>query len=111
MRRGLVGVALVLAGCFSPGYGNGDLSCQAGAHPCPDGFHCAPLTGTCWRDGSDPPKPAPRFWTSCGGGAMVATGGSGATLSLSLCELPVGGAVQSRSGATLELGLFPDTSH
>lgn len=52
MRFLLLGSLLLAAGCFSPKYGNGDLKCQSGAHPCPEGFQCAP-DNTCWKTGSD----------------------------------------------------------
>jgi hypothetical protein len=44
--------AALLAGCFSPRFESGQLSCGAGA--CPRGFYCAPLDGKCWREGEAP---------------------------------------------------------
>src|SRR5579884_1535128 len=50
--RALV-VALVVAGCTQPNYGNGHLQCAAG-NVCPSGFFCA-SDQHCWRSGSGPP--------------------------------------------------------
>jgi len=49
-------LALLLAGCFSPTYHNGNLNCTA-AGECPEGYHCA-VDHTCWRNGSEPDVPS-----------------------------------------------------
>jgi hypothetical protein len=46
-----IAVCLLLVGCFSPKYKNGDLRCENGK--CPSGYHCA-VNDTCWKNGSDP---------------------------------------------------------
>lgn len=47
---------LALAGCFSPGFGNGELACTAGE--CPPGLECH--DGMCYRPGTEPdPDPDP----------------------------------------------------
>src|SRR4051794_30884427 len=57
MNRTL-GLALVLAGCYSPNIGNGQLKCTSD-NKCPDGFHCA-ADKTCWKIGQEPnPSPMP----------------------------------------------------
>jgi hypothetical protein len=43
---------LLLAGCFSPSFHNGDTPCQKSSQ-CPPQFHCA-SNFTCWHDGEDP---------------------------------------------------------
>jgi hypothetical protein len=49
---------VLLAGCYSPNIGNGQLKCSSDGK-CPDGFHCA-TNKTCWKNGSDPnPSPMP----------------------------------------------------
>jgi len=57
MRPSLVYVPLVfvllLAGCFSPRYHDGNLQCGPQGE-CPDGYHCAPANNTCWSNGHDP---------------------------------------------------------
>jgi len=45
-------LALACAGCFSPSYHNGNLTCTA-SRECPKDYHCA-ADFTCWRNGSDP---------------------------------------------------------
>jgi hypothetical protein len=50
MRR--VAPLLVLAGCFSPSFHNGDTPCQKSSQ-CPPHFHCA-INSTCWQDGENP---------------------------------------------------------
>jgi hypothetical protein len=46
-------LAVALAGCTAPDYGNGDLECAANG-ACPSSFYCA-ADEHCWRDGSGPP--------------------------------------------------------
>jgi hypothetical protein len=45
-------LALLLAGCYSPTYHDGNLKCTASGE-CPENYHCA-VDHTCWRNGSDP---------------------------------------------------------
>jgi hypothetical protein len=43
---------LVCAGCFSPSYHNGNLTCTT-SRQCPKDYHCA-TNLTCWHNGTDP---------------------------------------------------------
>jgi hypothetical protein len=52
MKRLWLLATLISAGCFSPSYNNGGLSC-APAGRCPSGFHCAG-DNRCYRNGFDP---------------------------------------------------------
>ena len=57
MNRTL-GLVFLLAGCYSPNIGNGQLKCSSD-NKCPDGFHCAG-DKTCWKNGQEPmPSPMP----------------------------------------------------
>lgn len=50
MRRLIICVAL-LAGCYDPTIGNGELACAEGPRPCPSGFVCK-SDGRCYRPGT-----------------------------------------------------------
>ena len=131
MRRLLAIVACAsLAGCFSPKYSNGAVRCQAGSHPCPDGYYCA-VDNTCWKNGEGPNAgsdggdvdmgandmaqppvltyPAAAVWTSCGGGSSTAA--SGTELNFSLCPSLIGGTAVSPNGATATFGLFSNDTY
>jgi hypothetical protein len=43
---------LLLVGCYSPSYHDGDLQCSASGQ-CPMDYHCA-VDNTCWHNGHDP---------------------------------------------------------
>jgi hypothetical protein len=45
--------ALLLAGCYSPSYRDGDLQCTSSGQ-CPKDYHCATVAHTCWHNGRDP---------------------------------------------------------
>jgi hypothetical protein len=80
---GLLAVLATGAGCYSPRYENGKLQCQAGAHPCPDRYHCA-ITGTCWSDGAtDEPRDqhTETLVLGAGGGIGASSGAYRATTS------------------------------
>jgi hypothetical protein len=44
---------LLLAGCYSPSYHDGDLQCTS-SDQCPKDYHCAVVDHTCWHNGRDP---------------------------------------------------------
>ena len=46
-------IALLLAGCYSPSYRDGDLQCTSSGQ-CPKDYHCATVDRTCWHNGRDP---------------------------------------------------------
>ena len=50
---------LVLLGCYSPSYRDGNLGCTASGQ-CPRDYHCA-ANRTCWRNGRDPDADAASF--------------------------------------------------
>ncbi len=137
MRSIVLLAAVAAAGCFSPKYSNGSLQCQAGGHPCPDGYHCA-IDNTCWKNGQDPvvdmgvggtddggamldmqmpdliPPPPLTYppvavWISCGGGAVAAA--SGTQLATSACEISVAGTATASSGAVMTFGYFSDDTY
>src|SRR4051812_29489019 len=71
----LLVLPLLFAACYSPSLKSGDLRCAGGDHPCPDGFYCAAVTHSCWRNGTQPPAFG-AIWTSSGGGASDLDGGA-----------------------------------
>jgi hypothetical protein len=71
MRTNLL--MLLLAGCFSPHYQNGNLRCPD--HECPRGYHCA-VDGTCWQNGADPAAALPDLSMNDGDGGTPPGDGS-----------------------------------
>ncbi len=51
MRR--AALALVLAACSTPDFGNGQLRCAPASPQCPDGYYCA-SDNHCWQQNSGP---------------------------------------------------------
>jgi hypothetical protein len=114
MRLGALLVLAVAAGCFSPHYRNGDLTCSS-AGKCPSGLHCA-ADNTCWLNGQDPTLdlggggndlgslvyPPAAVWISSGGGSAI--GSSGGQINLSFGGTPAVGVTTAASGAIIGLG-------
>ena len=53
MIRAAPALAVALAACSTPDYGNGQLRCAASAPRCPDGYYCA-ADDRCWKTNSGP---------------------------------------------------------
>jgi hypothetical protein len=47
-------VAIVIAGCGKLEPRNGAVRCSPSGKACPDGYHCEPMSVTCWRNGQSP---------------------------------------------------------
>jgi hypothetical protein len=103
MRTCLLLLALFAGGCFSPKYKSGDLHCEAGATPCPDGFHCA-VDGTCWQNGHDPPR-RPAHLTAAGGGGVSVQVPNSHRAGLS-CGQPLTGSPSAAGNHTVQFGLL-----
>ena len=52
LSTSLLMAGLLLVGCYSPSYHDGDLQCSASGQ-CPMDYHCA-VDNTCWHNGHDP---------------------------------------------------------
>jgi hypothetical protein len=129
-------LCVLVAGCFSPKYQNGDLRCvPSDAHPCPTGYHCA-SNNTCWQNGSEPAPgggdmgmvsdtgdmassptgpdmaqpPAltypPAAVWTSCGGGPVVATTSANELNVSLCGSIVNGTATGSNNATLTFGYF-----
>ena len=132
----VAGLVLAAVGCFAPKYNNGDLQCQAGSHPCPDGYHCA-SNNTCWKNGMDPQGlddmsqpnetgdggagdmalppplvyPPAAVWISSGGGLLQQAGGALIELTIS-GEFAVGAAATaSTPSPTIVYGYFSSATN
>lgn len=126
--------AILLSGCFSPRYSNGQLQCSPEGNLCPAGYYCAD-DKTCWRNGEGPPAadggagdggagedggtgedggmdmqgpplvyPPAAVWISSGGGS--ASVASGNAYGLSIGGADVLGKATASSGASASFGYF-----
>jgi hypothetical protein len=97
--------SIAAVGCFSPQYKDGDLHCAPTTMVCPDGYHCA-VTGTCYKDGHNPPRP-PGHFTAAGGGAVDVKAAGTHQVTLSVGQ-PLASSASAMGDHTVQFGILRD---